>query len=55
MEEVQVNHGHATERESRTYAKVHAIIKNPIPQRMAALIGDHAQNHAHTEDRREKA
>ncbi len=58
--EVQVSLGHSSERETLIYAKVHSIIENRIPGKVAELIEKssaelHAQTHAQTPGVRKKS
>jgi len=48
LEAVRVNHGHASIVETEGYAKVHAMIENVVPGKVAELLfGEfHAQGHA---------
>ena len=47
-EAVQVNHGHATNKETLGYAKIHAVVNNSVPETVAAMLqNDHVQNHVH--------
>lgn len=43
---VMVNLGHASLEQAQEYAKLHAITKNTVPARLAALMPNHAKNHA---------
>lgn len=59
MEEIGINLGHTSERETRRYAKVHAMLKNSIPEKVADLIergesGAPAQNHAQSDLEKKK-
>lgn len=51
LEQVRVNHGHTSVVETEGYAKVHAMVRNEVPETVAALlfrgeIGSPAQSHA---------
>jgi integrase len=54
---VQVNLGHASDRETEVYAKVQAVTANVVPEIVGALIAKihHVQTHVHSARQRKKA